>query len=314
MSHPKEIGGPAPLVTQSSIVAALRQAGIAPGDALLVHSSLKSFGQVDGGADAVVDALLEAVGPVGLVAVPTMSHCSLRPPSPDPDYLPLVYHPAKTPSRVGLITETLRRRSGAVRSLHPTHSVAALGPEAHDMARFHGPDSHFGRHTPYGWLVRRGAKIVLMGVKMNANTLLHAIEELADMPSLLDNVALVEGPDGSVQQVLLRGAPLGHRDFYSSKRISKAEVALRDRHLVLDFTIGAAQCMLVNAQEQELVLMREVFGKQPDILFCDAPACQFCQAARAQMLCRYRPTSPPSVQAPRPAAPTAVPGGCQPSK
>ena len=36
--------------------------GIAKGDVVIVHSSLSSMGYVTGGADAVIDALLETVG------------------------------------------------------------------------------------------------------------------------------------------------------------------------------------------------------------------------------------------------------------
>lgn len=285
-------------VKRADILSALRALGIVPGDVLMVHSSLKRIGYVDGGSDAVVDALLEAVGVNGLVAVPTHSDCAVHPyandpaapPAPDSNYRPVPFHPAKTPSVVGLITNTLRQRPNAVRSRHPTHSVAAIGRGAAEMACYHGPDSHFGRHTPYGWLVRHEAKILLLGVKMNSNTLLHMLEDLADMPSLGDNTALVEGDDRTIREVSLRGAPLGHRDFYASKLVSKAERALRARHLVRDGMIGAAASMLVDAREQEIALLREVFGPQPDLLYCDKPTCEFCQRVRAEMLRRFRPS------------------------
>ena len=278
---------PAPTVTKADIVAGLRTFGIVAGDVLLVHSSLKSLGHVDGGPDAVIDALLDAVGANGLVAVPTHSDCAVKAGGGDPDHKPTPFHPAKTPSRVGLITEVLRKRPNAVRSHHPTHSVAAIGAGNDEMALFHGPESHFGRHTPYGWLVRKEAKVLLIGVKMNANTILHMPEELADMPSQGINPALVEDNDGAVREVLLHGAPVGHRDFYPRRIVSKAEKALRARNAVRDGKIGAANCMLVDAQTQELILMREICGPQPDILCCDRPDCDFCQRVRAEMLRRY---------------------------
>ena len=56
-------------VSQSEIVEGLKAGGLVAGCPVLVHSSLSSFGHVEGGADAVIDALLEAVG--GTVLVPT---------------------------------------------------------------------------------------------------------------------------------------------------------------------------------------------------------------------------------------------------
>lgn len=93
------------VVTEADIVADLRRLGLAAGDVVLIHSSLRSFGHVRGGADAVIDALLRCVGGGGTVVVPTLSFRSDDP-----------------------VTEVFRRRPGAVRSLHPVSSVAAIGP------------------------------------------------------------------------------------------------------------------------------------------------------------------------------------------
>ena len=60
-----------PIVAPNDITSALRELGIRRGDRMFVHSSLSAFGHVNGGAEAVVDALLETVAPGGTVAVPT---------------------------------------------------------------------------------------------------------------------------------------------------------------------------------------------------------------------------------------------------
>src|SRR5688572_7012974 len=97
-------------VTPTDIVVALRSLGVAPGHLLVVHSSLSSLGRVEGGADAVARALVDAVAPGGTVFVPTFN------------YGKLAYDAATTPSLVGAISEATRRLPGARRSLHPTHS------------------------------------------------------------------------------------------------------------------------------------------------------------------------------------------------
>src|ERR1051325_5833130 len=107
----------------------LRKAGLREHDALFFHSSLKSFGHVEGGADTVIDASLAAVGPRGMVVVPTFVQ------TVDGQRAGYVARLAawdidRSPSDVGHITEVLRRRPGAVRSDHCCDSMAAIGPDA----------------------------------------------------------------------------------------------------------------------------------------------------------------------------------------
>ena len=69
-----KLGRKKPRVTKADIKKALRELGLKGGDIVGVHSSLSSFGYVEGGADAVIDAILETVGPEGSVVFPTYSN------------------------------------------------------------------------------------------------------------------------------------------------------------------------------------------------------------------------------------------------
>ena len=60
-------------VTKEDIKKGLAELGLKRGDVVGVHSSLSSFGYVEGGADTVIDALLETVGEEGAVVMPTYS-------------------------------------------------------------------------------------------------------------------------------------------------------------------------------------------------------------------------------------------------
>ncbi len=62
------------VITSGEIVAGLRRLGLRRGDRLVVHSSLSSFGHVEGGAYAVIEALQVVVGPEGTLLVPTFNH------------------------------------------------------------------------------------------------------------------------------------------------------------------------------------------------------------------------------------------------
>jgi len=171
------------VITAADIVSGLRALGVTAGDVVLAHSSLKSFGKVDGGADAVINALLEVVGPGGTAMVPTLTGSEEF--SPDN---PPVFDVLNTPCWTGAIPETFRRRPGAARSLHPTHSVSVIGPDADFLIRDHmtcktpcGPDS------PYLRLAERDGKVVFFGVNLTSCTLLHGVEEIAGCEYNLQN-------------------------------------------------------------------------------------------------------------------------------
>jgi len=98
-------------ITKEEIKDGLKRLGIKPGYILLVHSSLSSMGYVEGGADTVIDALLEVVGREGTIVMPTYS-------TGEAGEFYDAYDPQSTPVWTGRIPEVFRQREGAVRSLH----------------------------------------------------------------------------------------------------------------------------------------------------------------------------------------------------
>ena len=57
-------------MTKQEIIAGLREMGLTTGDKVLLHSSLFSLGNVEGGPDAAIDAFLEVLGSDGTLLVP----------------------------------------------------------------------------------------------------------------------------------------------------------------------------------------------------------------------------------------------------
>jgi len=108
--------------TKEQLIQQLRDMGIKPTDNLLVHSSMKSLGAVQGGADTVLDALMGVV-PEGMLILPTHTWKQMS-----EEYN--VFDPETEPVCVGILPELFRKRPGVVRSLHPTHSVAVYGKGA----------------------------------------------------------------------------------------------------------------------------------------------------------------------------------------
>ncbi len=161
-------------VTKDDVRAGLAAVGLGPGDVAFVHSSLRAFGHVEGGADAVIDALLEAVGDGGTVVMPTFTWGAFH------DKPVVVFDVANTPCETGLIPETFRRRPGVLRSRHVCHSVAAFGPLAADVM---GDGVHpFGPGSSFDALLRLDSWNVFLGVSFGVCTALHAVEEFHQVP------------------------------------------------------------------------------------------------------------------------------------
>jgi aminoglycoside 3-N-acetyltransferase len=279
MAIPRESG----VVTCEHIADDLSRLGLAAGDVVFFHSSLRSLGWVEGGAETVVDAFLDVLGPKGLVVVPTLSFCFAQ------RNTARGFDPAETPSRVGAITEALRRRPEAHRSHHPTHSIAAIGPRSAELVAGHERTSTFGKDGPYRRYVEWGAKILFLGVDLRRNTTLHAIEDWLDLPYLQTEQALVEGPDGSPQVVSVTKSPSGDRDFYSPD--SKVEGLLQRAGLIHCGQVGAADTIWLSAQEMVDAVVKGIY-QEPDLLLCDSPDCDFCSTYRQSTIDHIRKNRP----------------------
>ena len=177
--------------TAASLCDDLRRLGVDPGMTLMVHSSLSRLGFVVGGAHAVVEALLAAVGPEGTVMMPTHSSgltdpASWRnPPVPEAwwptirDHMP-AYDPQVTPTGLmGSVVECFLRVPGVRRSDHPTVSAAAHGPQATALVGDHSLDRGLGEGSPQARLYGLGGHILLLGVGHANNTSLHLAEHRA---------------------------------------------------------------------------------------------------------------------------------------
>lgn len=147
---------------------------------IIVHSSMKSIGEVEGRAETVLDAFSEFMKD-GLLVFPTHTWDSVGEKNPK-------FYVEETPSHIGILTELFRQRTNVVRSWHPTHSVAALGAGAEEFtAGDENYDTPAARGSAYGKLLDRQAKILLVGVDLRQNTFIHGIEEWLDIPDRMSD-------------------------------------------------------------------------------------------------------------------------------
>ena len=157
----------------------LRRLGISCGNVVIVHSSLSALGYVEGGADTVIDALMTVLTEEGTLLFPALSFSSVGEQNP-------YFDVRTTPVCVGLIPETFRKRSGTVRSLHPTHSVSAWGKYAKELTCDHQLDhTPVGAHSPYHKLPQYNGKILMLGCSVKSMTFMHGVEEVANAPYVL---------------------------------------------------------------------------------------------------------------------------------
>ncbi|MCE5344458.1 MAG: AAC(3) family N-acetyltransferase [Eubacteriales bacterium] len=181
---------PAP-VTQVSLLSGLRALGIRRGDTLIVHSAMSKLGWICGKEEAVVRALLAAVGRTGTLVMPAHSGDNSEPadwanPPVPPSWFEIIrestpaYDRRVTPTRgMGRIAECFRKTPGTRRSAHPQVSWCARGPGAAWLLRGHTYRKPcFGMGSPLGRLYRRNAKILLLGVGYDNCTALHLAEVL----------------------------------------------------------------------------------------------------------------------------------------
>jgi aminoglycoside 3-N-acetyltransferase len=159
------------MFSRSDILNDLKNLGIKRGDKLIVHSSFKAVGHVEGGPDTVIDALMETVGEQGNIMMPTF--CD------DP---PELFELEKSPSDCGIITNLFRRRPGIIRSFHPSHSVAVWGNDAEQIAKTHESATALGVGSPMHELIKMGAYILLIGVDHNRNSAIHIAERILPIP------------------------------------------------------------------------------------------------------------------------------------
>jgi aminoglycoside 3-N-acetyltransferase len=177
--------------TVPALAADLCALGLGPGDAVMVHASLRRVGPVLGGADGVIAALRHVVGDEGCILayvswLEQYEDALDADGRLDPALKPFIPAFDTATSRAnpdhGWFAEALRTTSGAVRSGNPGASVAALGARAREFTDNQPMDYGYGAGSPFARLVAAGGKVLMLGAPLDTMSLLHHAEHLADIP------------------------------------------------------------------------------------------------------------------------------------
>lgn len=248
--------------TVATLTRDLTALGVVPGDVLLVHSSLRSLGFVAGGAQAVVEALLSALGPDGTLVVPTHTSENTDPAGwqspPVPErWWPVIrsetpgFDPLRTPSRwVGVLPEAVRTWPDALRSAHPQVSCAALGARAGEVVAEHDLTESHGERSPIGTVYRLGGKVLLLGCGHDSSTSLHLAERRQVAPPMGGTGSAIRAADGTSRWVSWTDLVTGEEDFdrvgaafeeaggVAVGQVGSATARLMDQRSLVDFAVS----------------------------------------------------------------------------
>ena len=234
------------MYTKEDLLKCLKEMELTGKEAIMVHSSMKSIGEVDGGADTVVDAFMEFFKE-GLFMTPTHTWDQMS-----AEYS--VFDRETEPACVGIIPNVFRKREGVIRSLHPTHSIAAYGKGAEEFLK--GEENATSPCPPGGcWDRLRDidAKILLLGVTHTRNTYIHSVDEVMGIPDRLTDeptrmhIVMPDGTQKDVQMFRHFNKTLQTGNF--SDEFDKMKQAFYDLGAAKEVKFGDAACILCDAKK-----------------------------------------------------------------
>lgn len=236
------------MYTKNTLIKDIEQSGIRKTGTLLIHSSMKAIGEVEGGGDTVLDAFIEYMKE-GLLLFPTHSWS-------DKNLQDGIYDPKTEPACVGILPNLFMKRADAIRSMHPTHSVTAIGSMAQAYVQ---RDSNVLRNgdvlTPcprdgcFGGLYDEEAQLLFLGATLKTNTYIHSIEEWLNIPDRINpqsrKIKLLS-EDGEASEIDLHGHYFSRGNV--SKNYDKLLIPMLHMGIAKEVKIGDAVSYVVEVK------------------------------------------------------------------
>lgn len=238
------------------------------GSQVVVHASLSSLGQIDGGATAVCAALLDMVGEAGTILMPAFTYAETL--AGRGGNRPVAFHPDLPVSReIGAIAEAFRHLPGVLRSSHPTHSFSAWGSQARQVLSTQRDNNPLG---PLKKLNVVQGQVLLLGTSLQSATAIHLAEETARISYLGRKTALRVNAAGYAERVVLENTPGCSAAFLKLEpQLEPAKV----RSVALPS--GTARKIPIRYLVQ---LAAAVLQDDPSAFVCDRPDCESCAGKR----------------------------------
>ena len=265
------------VINKETLVDDLKRIGIKKGDRVFLHSSYKSIGLNSGNPQDVIDSFMEVLGENGCLGMPVFSFCFSNEKPFDIE---------SSQSKVGIIPEFFRKMKGVSRSFSPSHSTVFYGKYAEHFSRgaeFKPPYSFEG---PFGKLYDLNFKIVMLGCGLAPNSMIHAIEDWAQLPYFVNGTQTCYSSLDTDDNGRTYGhMPVGHRDFYLEPSLSlnaKYAKLLQAHNNLYSGKVGNADVYWMYARELVDICMKDL-DENPGLFLCDQPGCTSCAAYKAEL-------------------------------
>ncbi len=161
----------------------LASLGLTGAQHVIVHSSLRSFGALDGGVETLLSRLEQHTA---TLVAPAFSYQTLLR-GPDSPIHAQFHRDTRVSHDIGRLAQTMVERSDARRSFHPALSFVAIGEQAETVL---DAQTLANPYAPIGALYDLDGFALLAGVDHSSDTSIHYGEYLAGMPLLTRHLPL----------------------------------------------------------------------------------------------------------------------------
>ena len=236
------------IYNKKELLRQLEQLHTPKGAIVIMHSSLRSVGKVEGGAEGLLDILIEHfTRDGGLFCVPTHTWHNLG--------KEITLDMDSDESCLSAFAGVAIRDGRGIRSENPCHSMVVFGDRERAEAFVEGElfvSTPTAPESCYGKLIENGGYVLLVGVGQNKNTCLHTVEEMLGVPNRMGDAPVPMAVKKN-EQIVKRELRLFQTDYIEdiSLRFWKYETALRYHRCITDGFLGNAPVQLCDAKKMK---------------------------------------------------------------
>lgn len=242
------------MLNKLEIFAELKKMNAPRDSVVLVHSSLRAIGDIEGRAEGLLESFIEYfTADGGLLCIPAHTWANIS------DESKITLDLMQPETCIGTLPDIAANHPNAVRSMHPTHSMAVFGEKERVNAFVSGEEQQTTPAHPsgcYGKIFDNYGYILLAGVGHNRNTYLHCVEEMLDIPNRIAQdakKATIRHANGEIEHRIMHPhEAVGIGDV--SLRYPKYEPAFRYHGCIVDGMIGNAPAQLCSARKMKAVM------------------------------------------------------------
>ncbi|MCU4176869.1 AAC(3) family N-acetyltransferase [Marinilabiliaceae bacterium N1Y90] len=252
--------------SKEELILDLKKIGVSLGCILHLKVSLRSIGNIEGGAQTLLDAVLDVVGSEGTVVVDAFVESY---PLPLKKKHALLISDALTPSYAGAFANVFIKHPNVVRSKHPIQKFAAIGPKAQELVGCHTDKSK--GYEVFETLCSSNAVNLSIGTNTHGVGTTHvAIEYLGFIKKGIKKGVNYSNSDGLIKTFQVDWNGGCSRGFSNFIPIYSEADAVRFGK------IGNANAVFTSMKktlELEIIKLKE----DPSFFFCKDPTCKDCR-------------------------------------